>query len=293
MSGRTGSAAATRGGNARHVDGRYENHRLTCAIASASSTARLSPHPDTVACMRAPPISSSVAISPITISAMRGEPRYIDALPSTITTMSQKLGMYAPPAADGPNRQHACGTLPERRTWLAKMRPAPRRPGNSSTWSVMRAPAESTSQNDGQLVGERPLGEADDLLDGARAPRTRLHRRVVGHHAHRPAVDRADAGDDAIGGQVVGRRQRVREQPVLDERALVEQQVEPIAHEELVLGRELVALGSRGCLRERGRLGAGGRPSARVHHDRRRTRSFTGVLPRSRSSRRRPSRYRR
>src|SRR5919109_2406018 len=29
------------------------------------------------------------------------------------------------------------------------MRPAPRRPGNSSTWSVMRAPAESTSQNTG------------------------------------------------------------------------------------------------------------------------------------------------
>src|SRR5207342_3006996 len=29
------------------------------------------------------------------------------------------------------------------------MRPAPRRPGNSSTWSVMRAPAESTSQTTG------------------------------------------------------------------------------------------------------------------------------------------------
>src|SRR5918995_6637409 len=29
------------------------------------------------------------------------------------------------------------------------MRPAPRRPGNSSTWSVSRAPAESTSQNTG------------------------------------------------------------------------------------------------------------------------------------------------
>ena len=29
------------------------------------------------------------------------------------------------------------------------MRPAPRRPGNSSTWSVMRAPAESTSQKIG------------------------------------------------------------------------------------------------------------------------------------------------
>ena len=94
--------------------------------------------------MRAPPISSSVTCSPITTSAMRGEPRYIDALPSTMNTTSQNAGMYAPPAADGPNRQHTCGTLPDSRTWLAKMRPAPRRPGNSSTWSVMRAPAEST-----------------------------------------------------------------------------------------------------------------------------------------------------
>jgi hypothetical protein len=54
----------------------------------------------------------------MTTSAMRGDPRYIEALPSTMITMSQKLGMYAPPAADGPNRQQICGTFPESRTWL-------------------------------------------------------------------------------------------------------------------------------------------------------------------------------
>ncbi len=43
--------------------------------------------------MRAPPISSSVTFSPITISAMRGEPRYIEAFPSTMKTTSQKAGM--------------------------------------------------------------------------------------------------------------------------------------------------------------------------------------------------------
>ncbi len=43
--------------------------------------------------MRAPPISSSVTFSPITISAIRGDPRYIDALPSRITTTSQNAGM--------------------------------------------------------------------------------------------------------------------------------------------------------------------------------------------------------
>ena len=62
-------------------------------MASASSVARLSPLPDTVACMRAPPISSSVVFSPITISAIRGEPRYIEAFPSTMITTSQKAGM--------------------------------------------------------------------------------------------------------------------------------------------------------------------------------------------------------
>ena len=62
-------------------------------MASASSVARLSPQPETVACMRAPPISSSVVFSPITISAMRGDPRYIEALPSTMITTSQNDGM--------------------------------------------------------------------------------------------------------------------------------------------------------------------------------------------------------
>jgi hypothetical protein len=83
---------------------------------------------------------------------MRAEPRYIDALPSTITTTSQNAGMYAPPAAEGPNKAHTCGTDPLARTWFQKMRPAPRRPGNISTWSVIRAPAESTSQTIGTPV---------------------------------------------------------------------------------------------------------------------------------------------
>ena len=44
-------------------------------------------------CIRAPPISSSDTLSPITISAIRGEPRYIDALPSRMITTSQNAGM--------------------------------------------------------------------------------------------------------------------------------------------------------------------------------------------------------
>ena len=95
-------------------------------------------------CIFAPPISSSETFSPITISAIRGEPRYIEALPSRMITTSQNAGMYAPPAALGPNSTHTCGTAPDSRTSLKKMRPAWRRPGNIWTCSVMRAPAEST-----------------------------------------------------------------------------------------------------------------------------------------------------
>ncbi len=94
--------------------------------------------------MRAPPISSSVTFSPTTTSAIRGDPRYMLALPSTMMTTSQNAGIYAPPAADGPNSRHTCGTRPESITWLRKILPAWRRPGNICTWSVMRAPAEST-----------------------------------------------------------------------------------------------------------------------------------------------------
>ena len=54
---------------------------------------RKCPQPETLVCMRAPPISSRLTFSPITISAIRGDPRYIEALPSRMTTTSQKAGM--------------------------------------------------------------------------------------------------------------------------------------------------------------------------------------------------------
>jgi hypothetical protein len=97
---------------------------------SSSDLTRKCPQPDTPVCIRAPPISSSVTFSPITISAIRGEPRYIEALPSRMITTSQKAGMYAPPAALGPNSTHTCGTTPDSFTSVWKIRPAPLRPGN-------------------------------------------------------------------------------------------------------------------------------------------------------------------
>ena len=51
----------------------------------------------------------------------------------------------------------------------------------------------------------RRLLDAHDLLDGARAPRAGLHRRVVGHDRDRAPVHAPDARDDAVGGQIARR----------------------------------------------------------------------------------------
>ena len=71
----------------------------------------------------------------------------------------------------------------------------------------------------------------------------------------RPAVDRAAAGDHAVGRQTVG--QGVGEQAVLDERAVVEEQGDPVADEELVRAASLAAArgeGARARSRARDRL---------------------------------------
>src|SRR4051794_16264005 len=100
--------AGADGGVPWYDDGRYDRYDRTVSSASCSVLTRKCPTPDSAQCTRAPPISSSVVLSPVTISTIRSEPRYIDALPSTITTTSQNAGMYAPPAADGPNSAHTC-----------------------------------------------------------------------------------------------------------------------------------------------------------------------------------------
>ena len=151
--------------------------------------------------MRAPPISSSVVISPTTISAIRGEPRYIEALPSTMNTMSQNDGMYAPPAADGPNRQHTCGHLP-RQAHLVVEDPPGTAPAREQLDLVGQPGAGRVDQpHDRDLLGERRLGRPHHLLDRAGAPRPGLHHRVVGDDDRRHPVDRAAPGDHAVGGQ--------------------------------------------------------------------------------------------
>jgi hypothetical protein len=90
MPGGRGSIVA---GGCRNDSGRYENSRRAAAIASQSAVKTSSPHPETEACIIAPPISSRVEISPVTFSATRGDARYIEALPSTMPTQSVNAGM--------------------------------------------------------------------------------------------------------------------------------------------------------------------------------------------------------
>ena len=59
--------------------------------------------------------------------------------------------------------------MPESATWLWKMRPAPRRPGNISTWSVIRAPAESTNQKTGSS-SRSAISVARTIFSTVRAP---------------------------------------------------------------------------------------------------------------------------
>ena len=100
-------------------------------MASASSVARLSALPETVACMRAPPISSSVVRSPTTISTMRGEPRYIDALPSTMKTTSQNAGMYAPPRPTARTGSRSAARDPTGGSGCRRCGPRPAAPGTA------------------------------------------------------------------------------------------------------------------------------------------------------------------
>ena len=224
----------------------------------------LSPQPETVQCIRAPPISSSETFSPTTISAMRGraevhrgvaldhdhdvaERRDVGAAGGATARTGSRSAAPCPTARPG------CGRSARRRGGR----------GTASTWSVIRAPAESIEPEDRQLLAQRRLGDPDDLLDRPRAPRAGLHRRVVGDDERRPAVDQAPPGDHAVGRQAGGRARWLAGRPRRSVPSSNEQR-DPVAHVELVLRGQL------------GRRRSGGADASR------RARRGTGVARRRR-----------
>ena len=94
-------------------DGACTTDSLDAAMTSCSVLASRSPQPDTSQCMRAPPMSSSVVFSPMTISAMRGDPRFYAGVAADHEDDIAETGMYAPPAADGPKSRQTCGIDPD------------------------------------------------------------------------------------------------------------------------------------------------------------------------------------
>ena len=90
------------------------------------------------------------------------------------------------------------------------------------------------------LERQRAFLDAQDLLDRLRPPRAGLDRGVVRHQRHRPPVDRPHAGHDAVRAETV--LVPVREQRLLGERALVQQQRHALAHRELALLERLLAV---------------------------------------------------
>ena len=146
-------------------------------MADFSSGSSRSPQPETSVCIFAPPISSRVTFSPMTSSAIRGEPRYIEALPSTMNTTSQNAGMYAPPAAHGPNRQHTCGILPARLDLVVEDLPGAPAAGEQVDLVGDPRAGRVDQVDDRALVLPGQLDDPDDLLDRPRAPRARLDGR--------------------------------------------------------------------------------------------------------------------
>ncbi len=107
-----------------------------------------------------------------------------------------------------------------------------------------------------QLLAQRRLGSADDLLHCPGPPRTGLDGRVVGDHHRRAAADQPPAGDHSVRRQPA--RQGVGQLAVLDEGSGIDEQVDPDPDGQLALGVELGGPGlgrrQRGAPR-RGHLG--------------------------------------
>ena len=120
------------------------------------------------------------------------------------------------------------------------MRPAPRRPGNSSTWSVSRAPAESTSQNTGSSCSSA-YSVSRTIFSTVRAPQepALTVESFAITHTGRPSMVPTPVITPSAGrspARALARSAFSTNDPV------VEQEVEPVAHEQLALPCELLGL---------------------------------------------------
>jgi hypothetical protein len=133
---------------------------------------------------------------------------------------------------------------------------SPYRP-SETTPSWMRAPPPSLMPMIGQPFRHGEVEDLDDLLAVHLAEGAAEHGDVLGEDRHRPAVDGAVTGDDAVAERALGLHAEVG-RPVpgelveLGERPGVEQRVDPLAGGHLARGVLLLdralAAGVRGFL---------------------------------------------
>src|SRR5204863_7359160 len=96
--------------------------------------------PDFDACVEAPPSSSNVTSSPVTVFTTSGPVMNMYDAPSTMNTKSVIAGEYTAPPAHGPITRDSCGITPLHCTLRQKISAYP---ASDTTPSWIRAPPES------------------------------------------------------------------------------------------------------------------------------------------------------
>ena len=194
-------------------------------------------------CARPPPRSSISTSSPVTVLITSGPVMNMWLVPSTITTKSVSAGEYTAPPADGAHDQRDLRDHPGA-AHVAHEDLAVEAERDHALLDPRAAAVVDPDDRAADLGGD--VHHLDDLLAVHLAERAAEHRGVLAEHGDRPAVDRAGAGDDAVaerapllhaevGGAVPGERVE------LDERAGVEQHLQPLAGGVAALG--VLALG--------------------------------------------------
>ena len=142
------------------------------------------------------------------------------------------------------------------------MRPAPRRPGKSSTWSVRRAPAESTSQKIGTSCSSA-YSVSRTIFSTVRAPHepALTVESLATTHTGRPPTVPTPVTTPSAGRSPAT---ALASSALSTNEPVVEQELEPVADEQLPLPLEL-----RRLLLEvagEGPLGGGPELVVHVHH---------------------------
>src|SRR5262245_4336173 len=111
---RSGSSdGSTTGGSSRLFDGRNDMRYRTSSRHDFSSGATNVATPDLVAWLMAPPSSSSVTSSPVTVFTTSGPVMNMCDVSRTMKMKSVMAGLYTAPPAHGPRITLICGTTPD------------------------------------------------------------------------------------------------------------------------------------------------------------------------------------